>query len=136
MALGKARSGIPLEGTTAANGTDNSLTAPRIIIFDTPARPCIVTNHCQNSEILVKINTELNGTVSNDFDNDSDDDGLGHFVIPPKVTLVDASKDPPEGGECWVDVSLGGLVTVHSVSFVTTHASDDLDEVSVVGWRP
>lgn len=128
------RSGAPVTGTTAADGTDNSLTAPRIILFDSPVRPCIVTNHCQNSEVLVKVNTELNGTVSNDFDNDTDDDGLGHFVIPPKVTLADASKDPPEGHSSSLDVSCGGQISVHSVSFVTTNASDDLDDVSVVGW--
>ena len=134
MALGRTRAGTPTEGTQVAAGSDNSLTDPRIILFDPPCRPCIVTNHGATDEILVKVNTELNGTVSNDFDNDGDDDGLGHFVIPPRVTLADASKDPPEGGECYVDVSMGGLITVHSVSIATV--GGDLDDVSVVGWKP
>jgi hypothetical protein len=35
-----------------------------------------------------------------------------------------------------VDVSLGGLVNVQSVSFITIAGGDDLDNVSVVGWVP
>jgi hypothetical protein len=108
------------------------LVLPRIILFDPPVRPCIVTNHGATDEILVKVNTELNGTVSETF---TQANGLGHFVIPPKVTLADGAKDPPEGGECWVDVSLGGQIAVHSVSFCTPDAGD-LDDVSVVGWVP
>lgn len=130
----KKRTGAPVTGTVVATGTDNSTTAPRIILFSKPVSPCIITHHGANSELLVKINVELDGTVSNDFDNDSDDDGIGHIVIPPKVTFADASKGPPEGGECYVDLSMGGQLAIHSVSFATTHASDDLDDVSVVGW--
>ncbi len=129
MSLGRTRSGAPNSGTQAADGTDGSMVLPRIILFDDPARPCIVTNHGTTDEILVKVNVEVNGTVSETF---TQANGLGHFVIPPKVTLADAAKDPPEGGECWVDVSMGGLIAVHSVSFVTV--SGDLDDVSVVGW--
>ncbi len=129
----KTRSGAPTTGTEAASGTDDSLVLPRIIIFNPPVRPCIVTNHCLTDEVLVKVNTELNGTVSETF---SQANGLGHFIIPPKVTLTDASKDPPEGGPRQVDVSLGGQIQIHSVSFCTTDSGDDLDDVSVIGWAP
>jgi hypothetical protein len=134
MGRGTVRAGAPTTGTQAADGTDGSDTAPRIIIFDPPVRPCIVTNHLETEEIRVKVNTETNGTVSNDFDNDSDDDGAGHFIIPPRLTQDDAGKDPPEGGPCEKDVSCGGQLAVHSVSFVTP--AGDLDSVSVVGWAP
>lgn len=138
MGRGSVRTGAPTTGTTAANGTDNSLVLPRIILFEPGVRPCIVTHHGVNEELLVKVNTELNGTVSNDFDNDSDDDGIGHFVIPPKNTdfLADASDGPPTGAANQVDVSMGGQIAVHSVSFCTRHANDDLDDVSVVGFSP
>lgn len=125
----KLRAGAATTGTEAAAGTDNSQTDPRIITFDPPVRPCIITNHCTNAAVLVKVNAELNGTVSNDFDNDSDDDGLGHFALPPNDGAVSLSPS-------WVDLSLGGAVNVHSVSFITTNAGDDLDDVSVVGWAP
>lgn len=128
--MSRTRTGAPVTGTQAAAGTDNSLVLPRIILFAKPCRPCIVTNHGATDEILVKVNTELNGTVSEVF---SAALGLGHFVIPPKVTLNDAGKGPPEGGECWVDVSMGGALAIHSVSIVTVNG--DLDDVSVVGWN-
>lgn len=130
----KKRTGVPTAGTTAAAGTDNSLTAPRIILFSKPVSPCIVTWHGVLDELLIKVNAEVNGTVSNDFDNDSDDDGAGYFILPPNVTFADGSKSPPEGSPSFVDVSCGGQLAVHSVSFCTTDASDDLDDVSVVGW--
>ena len=132
MALGKARTGAPTSGTTAAAGTDNSLLLPRIILFSKPCRPCIVTNHCTNSELLVKVNVELNGTVSETFAAPT----LGQFVIPPKETkfVADGGTEAPDGGARHVDVSCGGLIAVHSVSFCTTHASDDLDDVSVQGF--
>lgn len=135
MGRGAVRAGVPTTGTTAADGTDNSLTLPRIIIFDPPVRPCIVTNHCTNSELLVKVNTELNGTVSETY---TAANGLGQFVIPPKETkfVADGGTEAPDGGARHVDVSCGGQIAVHSVSFCTTHASDDLDDVSVVGWNP
>jgi hypothetical protein len=116
-----------------AAGTDNDLTDPRIITFDKPTRPVIVTNHCTNSELLVKVNVEVNGTVSETF---TQANGLGHFVIPPKETkfVADGGTEAPDGGTRHVDVSLGGQIAVHSVSFCTTHVSDDLDDVSVVGW--
>ncbi len=128
--MAKKRVGAPVSGTVAASGTDNSLLLPRIIIFTRPCSPVIVTNHNVNEELLVKVNVELNGTVSETFAAPK----LGQFVIPPKVTFADGSKGPPEGGENWVDVSCGGLIAVHSVSFCTTNASDDLDNVSVDGF--
>lgn len=130
----KKRTGAPTTGTQVADGTDGSLTAPRIILFERPVSPCIVCWHGELDELLVKINVELDGTVTNDFDNDSDDDGAGHVILPPRVTLVDASKDPPEGSANWVDLSMGGQLAIHSVSFCTVNGSDDLDDVSVVGW--
>lgn len=135
MGRGSVRSGAPTTGTQAASGADNDLTDPRIILFDPPVRPCIVTHHGLNDELLVKVNTELNGTVSKIF---SQADGLGHFVIPPKNTdfLADASNGPPTGSANNVDVSCGGQIAVHSVSFCTTNGSDDLDDVSVVGFSP
>ncbi len=128
----KKRSGAPTSGTVAASGTDDSLVLPRIILFTRPVSPCIVTNHCTNSELLVKVNTELNGTVSETFVAPK----LGQFVIPPKETkfTTPAATSAPEGGARHVDVSCGGLIAVHSVSFCTTHASDDLDDVSVDGF--
>lgn len=136
MGLGRARVGAPTQGTTAANGTDNSLTLPRIITFQKPVRPCIVTNHCTNAEILVKVNVEVKdaAAVTEVFSQAA---GLGHFVIPPKVTdfLATVAEGPPTGSACSVDVSLGGQIAVHSVSFVTRNSSDDLDDVSVVGFE-
>lgn len=129
--MAKKRTGAPISGTVAANGTDGSLTLPRIFTFARPVSPCIVTNHGLTDEILVKVNVETKDAtaVSEVFSQAA---GLGHIVIPPKATLADASKDPPEGGECYRDVSMGGLIAVHSVSVVTVNG--DLDDVSVVGW--
>jgi hypothetical protein len=72
------------------------------------------------NNIRVKCNAETNGTVSNDFDNDSDDDGPGYF------TVADGES---------IDVSIGGLVAIHSVSAVTLDAGDDLDDIAVAGWE-
>ena len=116
----KKRSGAPTTGTQAADGTDNSLTLPRIIVFDRQVSPCIVANGTGNgNNVRVKVNAEVNGTVSNDFDNDVDDDGPGHFTVADGETI---------------DVSVGSSLAVHSVSFVTLDAADDLDAVTVVGW--
>lgn len=123
MGRGTVRAGAPTTGTQAADGTDNSATDPRIIIFDPPVRPCIVTNHCVNNIIVVKVNTEVNGTVSEDFSTLK-----GHFVIVPWTFAGGSNRE--------VDVSCGGQIAVHSVSFRTNHGSDDLDDVSVVGFKP
>ncbi len=118
--MGRVRAGAPETGTQVADGTDGSQTDPRIILFDPPVRPCIVQNGTGNSlDILVKMNTELNGTVSDDFDNDSDDTGPGYLAVAD--------------GEA-VDASIGGTLTIHSISFITTDGGDDLDNVAVVGW--
>jgi hypothetical protein len=140
--VARVLSGQPINGQATkyvkAAGTDNDPTDPRIIVFGEPVRPCIVTNHCTNASIVVKVNTEANGTVSNDFDNDTGDDGLGHIIIPPaSVTDYDSADGDevrPTESAPWVDVSLGGQLCVSSVSIATQHASDDLDDVSVVGW--
>jgi hypothetical protein len=132
MGRGSVRAGAPVYGTTVNDGTDNSLTDPRIIIFDPPVRPCLIYNNNTNERALAKINVEpvdSDGTVTNDFDNDSDDDGGGHFRIPRTVVTVSGAAVP-------LDASMGGQVLIHSVSLVTTHASDDLDNISVIGWAP
>lgn len=116
MSSKAVRSGDPIEPTTSTAGTDNSQTAPRIVTFSEPVRPCLVTNHCTNAIIVVKVNE----TSSNDFDNDADDDGLGHVIVAIGGTA---------------DVSFGGRISVLTVSFATKHGSDDLDDVSVIGWR-
>ena len=118
--MGRIRTGPAIQGTQAADGTDGSLTDPRIVLFKPYVRPCIVMNGTGNGNVIrVKVNAELDGTVTNDFDNDTDDDGPGYITIADGETA---------------DASLGGLVAVHSVSFVTTDGGDDLDNVAVVGW--
>lgn len=120
MGRNAVRTRAATTGTQAAAGTDNDLEDPRIILFDPPVRPCIVMNGTGNSNnVRVKVNAELNGTVSNDFDNDADDDGPGYFTILDGETA---------------DVSIGGALAVYSVSFVTLDGADDLDTVTVVGW--
>lgn len=129
--MGRVRVGAPVTGTVVNDGTDNSLTDPRIIIFDPPVRPCVILNHNTNERCLIKVNVEppnSTGAVTNDFDDDSDDDGAGHMASPR--TLVTGAAIPPG-----VDASVGGHLSVHSISLVTTHANDDLDKISVVGWR-
>ncbi len=112
----KYQSGPASAPTVVANGTDGSETDPRIVLFDSYARPCIVMNGTGNgNDIRVKVNAE----AGNDFDNDSDDDGPGYFAIA-------------DGETC--DVSIGGQLSVTGVSFITTAGGDDLDNVSVVGW--
>ncbi len=130
--MSRPRVGPPSVGTVVNNGTDNSLTDPRIIIFDPPVKPCVVLNHNTNERCLIKVNVEppgSTGTVTNDFDNDSDDDGSGHMTAA--ATTV-GNTDQSQG----CDVSMGGQISVHSISIATTHGSDDLDNVSVAGWGP
>lgn len=117
MSANSVRTGAATEPAVTNAGTDNSLTDPRVVEFNQYARPCIVTNHCVNAAIKVKVNAP----ASNDFDNDSDDDGAGYFIIAAGAHQ---------------DVSQEGRVAVKSVSFITQNASDDLDDVSVVGWLP
>ena len=131
MGRGSLRAGAPVTGTTVNDGTDNDLTDPRIIIFDPPVRPCMIRNHNTNERCLIKVNVEppdSTGAVTNDFDNDSDDDGSGHMVA--EVSSVASTGQSPG-----TDASMGGQISVHSISLATTHASDDLDSISVVGWN-
>lgn len=122
MGRGSVRTGAPTQGTQAAAGTDNSLTDPRIIIFSPGVRPCWIRLAASltvaTSHVLVKINTELDGTVSDDFSTGT----------PAHLTLSSTSET--------VDLSDGGQLQVHSVSFVTQNANDDLDDVMVVGFSP
>lgn len=122
MGRGAVRTGAPTQGTRVADGTDNDLTDPRIVVFDPPVRPCWIRLSAAlavaTSHVLVKINTELNGTVSDDFSTGT----------PAHLTLSSQSET--------VDLSDGGQVSVHSVSFVTQHANDDLDDVMLVGFSP
>jgi len=98
-------------------GTDNSATAPRVVLFRNPVRPCIVSVPATfNAAVRVKVNA----VAANDFDNDADDDGPGYWTI-----AVGATED----------VSIQGRISISRVSFVTADAADDLDDVSVVGWR-
>jgi hypothetical protein len=122
MGRGSVRAGAPTQGTQAAAGTDNSLTDPRIVIFAPGVRPCWVRLASPltvaTSHVLVKVNTETDGTVSDDFSTGT----------PAHLTLSSTSET--------VDLSDGGQIVVHSVSFVTQNASDDLDDVMLVGFSP
>ena len=117
MGANAIRAGAPVGGTQAADGTDNDLTDPRIILFSKPVSPCVVYNKTGNgNDIIVKINTETTGTVAEDFSANP----FGHFNV----------KD----GES-VDASIRRSIAVESISFVTLDGADDLDNVSVVGWN-
>ncbi len=128
----KKRAGAPETGVVAAEGTSADGTDPRIVLFEKPVSPCIVTSHTaafKAREVSIKVNTELNGVCSDPFTQAS---GLGHFVLSIKRTELNLWKDGKEGGECHVDVSCGGQIAVHSVSFAMM---GDMDDISVVGWR-
>jgi hypothetical protein len=127
----KNRAGAPNSGTVAAEGTGGDVADPRIILFHPPVSPCIVTCHnaaFKGHEISVKVNEEINGTCVSPFTQAA---GLGHFVLPVKRTEVNLFKDPPEAESCHEDVSCGGQLAVHSVSFT---GMGDLTSVSVVGF--
>ncbi len=122
MGSGTVRAGAPVQGTVAASGTDNSLTDPRIIIFDPPVRPCwlrlTVAVTATTAPVLVKINVETNGTVSDDFSTGT----KAHLTLSSILETADASN--------------GSVVAVHSISLATQDASDDLDDIMVVGFAP
>jgi hypothetical protein len=99
-------------------GTDNDETDPRVLLFNTDARPVIVSVPAGFNDV---VRVKINATASNDFDNDSDDDGPGYFTVAAGAT---------------VDVSLVGLISILRVSFITTNAGDALTDVGVVGWEP
>ena len=121
MGRGAVRAGAPVQGTTAASGTDNDATDPRIVIFDPPVRPCWfrLTAGIASiaSPVLVKVNVETDGTVSDDFSTGTP----AHLALATVFDTVDLSDD--------------GQVVVHSVSFITQHANDDLDDVMLVGFE-
>jgi hypothetical protein len=104
------RVGVPTRATQVTAGTDNDLTAPRVVQFSNYGRPVIVANQTGNGNA---IRVKINATDTN-FSTD-----LGHFSINDGFA---------------VDVSLGGLVNVVTVSFVTLAGGDSLDNVGVVGW--
>jgi len=117
MSASRPRSGIPVVPGQVSAGTDGNLTSPRVYEFATYARPVMIWNNTGNGN---PIRVKLNSSDATDFGGGSDD-GLGHFVIP------DGSS---------VEVSLGGLLNVKRISFVTTDGGDDLDDVEVHGWQP
>lgn len=120
------RGGVALDGQAAARietaGTDNSLTAPRVCKFPTYVRPCIISVPAGfTAAIRVKVNPGATAATAaaNDFDNDSDDDGPGYFVVAAGATQ---------------ELTFDSRFNVERVSFVTQDAGDDLDDVSLVGW--
>lgn len=122
MGQGTVRAGAPVQGTVAASGTDNNLLDPRIIIFDPPVRPCwlrlTVALQATTAPVLVKINTETDGAVTDDFDSGTE----AHLTLSSILETA--------------DVSNGSVIAVHSISFATQDASDGLDDVMVVGFAP
>jgi len=116
------RGGSPVNGQDHIEtaGTDNDATAPRVVRFSSPdpkpVRTCLVHNPTgANAALLVKVNA----LAANDFDGDSDDDGVAYWSVAAGATI---------------DVTLEGRLSVNRVSFVTQNAGDDLDAVVVVGW--
>jgi hypothetical protein len=116
MGRGTVRAGPAVEPTETNAGTDNSQTDPRVVEFKTPTRPILLA---VPGAFTSAVRAKINAPKTNDFDNDSDDDGPGYFTVAPGATK---------------DVSVEGQVAVQKVSFVTQDAGDDLDLVSVVGW--
>lgn len=114
------RTRAPSTGTVAAAGADNDLTDPKIVIFDPPVRPCLIrlteALTVVTTPVLIKVNTEVNGTVSDDFSTGT----LAHFALSAITSTVDAS--------------VGGMVSVHSIAIATQNAGDDIDHVAVAGW--
>ncbi len=119
MPSGRTRANAPVTPTVSSSGTDGSSTAPRVAAFfddngvnKSYAIPCIVHNLTGNGNaIRVKINSSTPSFVTE----------LGHFSINDGFA---------------VDVSMGGLVQVRDISWITIDAGDDLDDVQVVGWTP
>lgn len=116
MGRGTVRAGAAVEPTVATFGADNNPAGPRRVVFQTPARPVIVS---VPATFTASVRVKVNAVATNDFDNDADDDGPGYFTVVAGAT---------------VDVSLEGCIAVEAVSFITQDAGDDLDDVSVVGW--
>ena len=111
------RSGPSEVPTQTAAGTDGSAVLPRIVEFDKYARPCIIYNNTGNGNV---IRVKITATSATDFSGASSD-GIGYFPISDGAAT---------------DVSMGGMVNIQKVSFVTTAGGDDLDDVEVHGWGP
>ena len=106
MSSSANRSGAPTKATTNTDGTDGSLTLPRKVSFDGPARPVLITN-ISGGEILVNVNSAaVHLTTRTDY------------IVEDDTTF---------------DLSIHGIVNIEEVNFSTT-GSFDLDAVSVVGW--
>ncbi len=114
--MGKIRVGEATTPTTTSAGTDGNVTSPRVVEFEVGNRPVIVHNNTGNTRaILVK----LNASADTDFGGASDD-GIGHLPINDGAA---------------VEVSMGGILSIERISFVTTDANDSLDDVEVHGWN-
>lgn len=113
--MSRIRTGVSITPSQSAAGTDGSSTLPRVLTFKPYTRPCMVWNNTGNGRSII---VKLNATDATDFGGGSDD-GAGYFSIP------DGSS---------VEVSLGGLLCIDRVSFITTNSEDDLDDVEVHGW--
>lgn len=113
----KPRPGSAVTPTTDSAGTDGSAILPRVMTFPTYTRPCVVYNNTGNTNV---IRVKVNATDATDFGGASSD-GVGHFPINDGAAT---------------DVSMGGMINVQRVSFVTTAGGDDLDDVEVHGWEP
>jgi hypothetical protein len=83
--------------------------------FGTYARPCVVYNNTGNGNV---IRVKVNATDDTDFGGGSSD-GVGHFPVKDAAAT---------------DVSMGGMINVQRVSFVTTAGGDSLNNVEVHGW--
>lgn len=124
MGAGTVRSGAPVAGTVAVSGTDNSLTAPRVITFPTPVRPCWIrlaaAVQATTAPVLVKVNAEpaTTETVNDDFATGS---GASHTLSSINETI---------------DLSEGGIIAIHSISIATQHDDDDLDDVVIAAFSP
>jgi len=115
----KMRAGSPTVATLITVGTDNDATAPRLVNFGALyAKPCFVSTPIAfSAAVRIKINVP----VTDDFSGAAMVTGPGYYTCAPGAS---------------VDVSLGGLIAVEQVTFITQNAADDLDLVSVVGWTP
>ena len=114
--MNEIQGGAPVQPTQTSAGSDGNITSPRVLEFSTQAWPVILWNNTGNTRA---VRVKLNATDALDFGGGSDD-GLGYFAIP------DGSS---------VEVTLRGMLNVKRISFVTTDAADDLDNVEVHGWE-
>lgn len=118
--MSAVRVGAGTKPVTISSGTNGDVTDPRRLQFQRAtrpfgARPVTVWNKTGGGRaIYIKLN------AGDDIDfGGANDDGSGYFPIN------DGSA---------VEVTMGGLLSVERVSFVTINAADDLDNVEVTGW--